>query len=130
MARGPEIPEAGFERYGGDPNAIAKPEVPPSRLETPLIAAVHSLNLENVKILIHAGADPDYSDGCRSALEAAFDLGQIEMVRYLVIDRKVNLVARDCKTLAGEEITILTHLREAAYPLDSSEYRVKMEIID
>jgi ankyrin repeat protein len=117
-------------RYGGNPNAISNPKVPPARLQTPLIAAVNSLSLENVKILISAGADPDYADSCNSALAAAFNLGQIDMVRYLVIERNVDVRSANCEALDGKSITVATYLREMRYPLDSREYRVKMEVVE
>lgn len=116
--------------YGGNPNAVATPKVPPARLQTPLIAAVNSLSLENVKILISAGADPDYSEGCKSALAAAFNLGQIDIVRYLIVERKVDVSSVNCKSLDERNITVATYLREMTYPLDSREYRVKMEIVE
>lgn len=116
-------------KYGGDPNAIADSQTPPARLGTPLIAAVNSLNLENVRILVEAGADVDYREGCTSALSAAFNLGQVDMVRYFIIDTKADVRAGGCRTLGGDNISVLTYLREMAYPLDSRDYRVKMEVV-
>jgi uncharacterized protein len=117
-------------RYGGNPNAIAKPKVPPARLQTPLIAAVNSLNLKNVTILVDAGADPNYAEHCKSALVAAFHLGQIEMVRYFIIDKNVDVHSSDCKTtLEGDDITVLSRLRGMIYELDSPEYKIKMEVV-
>ncbi|WP_243374941.1 ankyrin repeat domain-containing protein [Geotalea sp. SG265] len=116
-------------RYGGDPNAIAKPISPPARLQTPLISAVNSLSLDNVKIIINAGADPNYIDGCKSALVAAFDLGQIDIVHYLIIEKKIDVHTADCKTLNGDTITVLSQLRNMVYPLGSREHKVKMEVV-
>lgn len=117
-------------KYGGDPNSIAKPTEPPARFATPLIAAVNSFSLENVKILVDAGANPDYNDRCTSALTAAFHLSQIEMVRYFIIDKKVDIHNTDCKTLGGDDITVLTRLRKMTYPLNSHKHKVKMEVVE
>jgi ankyrin repeat protein len=117
-------------KYGGDPNAVANPHASQARLETPLIAAVHSFSLENLKTLVNAGADPNYSDNCKSALEAAFALGQIDMVRYLIIEKKVDVQPSNCKTLAGEDITVFDYLRGMRYPRNSREFKVKMEIVE
>lgn len=116
--------------YGGNPNAVANPKVPPARLQTPLIAAVNSLSLENVKVIISAGADPDFAENCKSALATAFSLGQIDMVRYLMIERNVDVGSANCITLDGKDITVATYLREMRYSLDSREHRVKMEIVE
>jgi hypothetical protein len=49
-------------RYGGDVRALAKPKDPTRipRYPSVLFAAVNSLNLENVKLIVEAGADINY----------------------------------------------------------------------
>lgn len=117
-------------RYGGNPNAIAAPKSPPSRLATPLIAAVNSLNLENVKTVVDAGANVNYSDRCTSALTEAFNLGQIEIVRYFVIEKKADVSLRGCKTIHGEQITIFSYLEDMTFTAGSREQRMKEELVD
>jgi hypothetical protein len=124
-------------KHGGDPNAIADIDKPQD-LRTPLIAAAFK-NLENVKLLIDAGGNPDYvhrtkrgnigGENIQSALIYAFRGGKIDIVRYLLLDVGVDFDYVFNTTLEGKPLTILTYLRDMPFPLDSKEYKIKMEVV-
>jgi len=124
-------------KHGGNPNAIADVDQP-QRIRTPLIAAA-SNRLESVKLLIEAGADPNYihrskrgnigGENIQSALIAAFDGEKIDVVNYLINNIGVDYNYVFNTTLEGKPLTILTYLRDMPYPLDSEGYKIKMEVV-
>jgi hypothetical protein len=105
---------------------------------TPLIRASNSGNLENVKILIEAGANPHFIDESapspfESPLSVALAFGHIDIVNYLIFDQKV-----DFRTLKYPvtskfrpgEYEILDELRgEMLFKLNSKEYQEKMKLV-
>jgi hypothetical protein len=103
---------------------------------TPLIRASQSGNLENVKILIEAGADPHFINEStwipfNSPLNAALQ-GHIDVVNYLIFEQKVDFkiakYSMDSKFHPGEYV-ILHNLREMFFKLDSKEYKEKMKLV-
>ena len=91
-----------------------------SETSTPLIRASQSGNLENVKILIEAGANPHFINestwiSSNSALNVALERSHIDIVNYLIFEQKVDFkIAKyplDSKFHPGEYV-ILHNLRE------------------
>lgn len=125
-------------KHGADPNAIADIDKPQD-LRTPLIAASFK-SLENVKLLIEAGANPNYihrtkrgnigGENIQSALIYAFRGDKIAIVKYLLIDVGVDFDYIFNTTIEGKPITILTYLRDMPFPLESEEYKMKMDVVN
>lgn len=116
---------------GGDVNSVANIDAP-QHLRTPLMAAAKSL--DNVKLLINAGADPNYvysSNGMiQSALVYAFYSDNIDIIKYLIIDVGVNCRNATGFTIDGDSLYVNDELRLLPYPIGSLEYKKKMEIVD
>lgn len=75
-------------KHGGNVNAVANAKE--QRLRTPLIAASFN-RLESVKLLVDAGADINYrSSEDESALKSAWVGNQIEVLHFLIIDKKAD----------------------------------------
>lgn len=117
--------------HGGDVNSVANIDGP-QHLRTPLIAAAKSL--ENVKLLIDAGANPNYeysSDGVvQSALVYAFYSDNIDIIKYLIIDVGVNCKNATGFTIEGDSLYVNNELRLLPYPIGSPEYKKKMEVVE
>jgi ankyrin repeat protein len=120
-------------KHGGDINAVAQTKGIQD-LKTPLIAAVNSRRLENVKILLDAGANIDYSYTygylCITALYKASINDDIQAVHYLIIDKKADfkkgfMIAND-----GDTMHVVDNLRYMAFPLESIDYKMKMEVVE
>ena len=122
---------------GGDPNAVAD-IARPQDLRTPLMAAAFK-SLENVKLLVEAGADANYihrskrgnigGETVQSALIYAFRGDKIDIVKYLIVDVGVKFDYVFNTTLEGKPLTILTYLRNMTFPLDSEQHKLKMEVV-
>jgi len=104
---------------------------------TPLIRASNSGNLENVKVLVNAGANPHFIDESaaspfKSPLSVALAYAHIDIVNYLIFDQKVDFrtlkYPRTSKFHPGE-YEILHDLREMIFDLNSKEYREKMKLV-
>lgn len=104
---------------------------------TPLIQASRSGNLEFVKILVKAGADPNFIDklgyAFKSPLSSALISGRIKIVNYLIFDQKVDFrtlkYPKDSK-FHPDEYEILYQLRgEMMFKLNSKEYQEKMKLV-
>jgi uncharacterized protein len=124
-------------KNGGDVNAIADIEGP-QHLRTPLIAAAFK-RLESVKILIQAGANPNYihrikrgnigGEIIQSALIYAFNGKKIDVVKYLLIEVGVDFDYVFSTTIDGTPHYVLYYLRDMVFPLDSEEHKIKMEVV-
>ena len=108
-----------------------------SETSTPLISASEGGNLENVKILVAAGADPHFINestwiSSNSALNVALERRHIDIVNYLIFDQKVDFkIAKypmDSKFHPGEYV-ILHNLREMTFKLNSKDYKEKMKLV-
>jgi ankyrin repeat protein len=119
-------------QYGGDPNYIAIPkrEEDFKFQTTPLMKAAFA-SFEKMKILVEAGADINYNTpGNRTALWHASS-GNIDTpvkTKYLLEQ------GADCNTIIaitinGDTLRLADRLRRWVYPLDSEDYRIKMEIV-
>ena len=105
--------------------------------KTPLMVASQGDDMESIKTLIAAGADPhfieksDPSDPFSSALNVALQ-GHIDVVNYLIFDQKVDFkiakYSMDSKFHPGEYV-ILHNLREMIFKLNSKDYKEKMKLV-
>ncbi|WP_172665882.1 ankyrin repeat domain-containing protein [Flammeovirga sp. OC4] len=97
-------------------------------LRTPLIMACDT-GLDKVKLLIDAGADPNYykenGTSPRSPLNHALSRNKIDIVNYLVMEQKV-----DVKKIYKFDHGITWALRQMLFPLDSKRYQMKMELVN
>lgn len=99
-------------------------------LRTPLIAA-SSTRLESVKILVERGANVNYiSHHHQVALRAALGFDKINIARYLLIEKEANFNMDLGTTIHGDTLYIVNSLRKCVFPLESEDYKVKMEIVD
>lgn len=116
-------------KYGGDPNNTAgfeEARINPS----PLFAAAET-SLENVKILVNAGAKIDFKNMFnRTALFSAVLRDRIDIVRYLLIEKNAEFKYVFLTTLSKKKLFIVNSLRNWTFALDSDEYKIKMEIVD
>jgi uncharacterized protein len=125
-------------KHGGNVNAVADIDEP-QRIRTPLIAAAFN-RLESVKLLIEAGADPNYihrskrgnigGENVQSALIYAFRGNKIDIVKYLIVDIGVEFKYAFNTTLEGKPLYILHYLRDMPFPLDSEEHKIKMKVVE
>ncbi|MEX0968256.1 MAG: ankyrin repeat domain-containing protein [Bacteroidia bacterium] len=116
-------------KHGGDVNSVANIDAA-QHLRTPLMAAAKSLN--NVKLLIEAGANANYVDttsGRQSALQYAFYSDNIDIINYLILEVGVDYKGVFNVTLNGDSLYISDMLRKLPYPLESEEYRKKMLLV-
>lgn len=116
--------------HGGDPNAVSRPPDPRVTPTTPLMEAVWH-RLESVQLLVQAGADVNYRTptGYRSVARDAFGGERLDIVRYLVIDRRMNVRGALGLTLRGDTLRVGDLLKHMAYPLGSEQFQQKMEIV-
>ena len=115
-------------KYGADPNIDAEAKEP-NRIATPLIAASKK-RLESVKLLVEAGADINYVNRHGgSALDAAFLRDKVEIVVYLLMEKGADFDRVFTIRIDGSEVRIADLLRYWVFPLDSDDYRNKMQIV-
>jgi hypothetical protein len=124
--------------YGGNPNALADIQKP-QLLRTPLIAASYH-TLESVKVLIAAGADPNFryktnlgikgGEHTQSALASACLMNQIEIIRYLIFDKAVDYNYPFMYSVEGNPRYITYFLRGMTFEIGSAEHRLKKEVIN
>jgi len=104
---------------------------------TPLIEACKRGKIENVKVLVEAGANSHFFDNlgyaqARSPLSAALSYFQIEVVNYLIFDQKVDFrtlkFSRISKFHPGE-YEILHNLRAMQFDLNTMKYKEKMKLV-
>ena len=112
--------------YGGNPNSMAKVDT----VVSPLIEASGS-NLENVRLLIMAGADINYkTNSQQTPLLAALTNKKVEIVSYLLAQPNINIDNVTIYQEDGDSTLAVKWLRYWFFPLDSKEYKEKMEIVE
>lgn len=117
--------------YGANPNQESRsPANDLGPVTTPLAEAASS-RLESVKMLLNKGANINYvtARGSNSALLGAFRADNLEILRYLVIDKQADYGITFGITVRGDTLHIAEMLRHMLYPLDSKRYRQKMEVV-
>lgn len=119
--------------HGGNVNIVAD-IVGPQRLRTPLMVAANT-NLDNVKLLINAGADAKFvykinNNDPQSALLYALRSNNMDIINYLILDVGVDYKSGFGVTLDGDSIYIANLLRLLPHPLDSEAYQKKMKLVN
>jgi ankyrin repeat protein len=100
--------------------------------ETPLTIASTAC-LEKVKLLVDAGADINYVNeyGGGNPLKEALLMHKTDIVKYLLIEKKADYRnAEKITNIHGDTITISFQLRLWKFPLNSEDYKIKMEIVE
>lgn len=116
-------------KHGGDANDSSKFKGA-NHLRTPLIAA-SSTRLESVKLLVEHGADVNYMSHHRqTAVLYAINSSKIDIARYLIIEQGADFKKAVGVTIDGDSIYIVNDLRGCLFPLDSEDYKIKMEIVE
>jgi hypothetical protein len=114
--------------YGANPNTTNPDQYIVN--SSPLFAAANT-SLENVKILIKAGADIEFKDKSkRTALFFAVWHHKADIVRYLLIEKNAEFNYVFSTNKDNKKEYIVDYLRGWTYPIDSEEYKIKMEIVD
>lgn len=127
--------------YKGDPNSVEDVFSDPngkmdqSRYSALTKAVLPSLmgkkNLENVKLLVEAGADINYTKKgiIQSALAVALIQDQMDVAMYLIEKGADYTKPITLTVIEGEDISVLQILRKSIIDLDSEQYKKKMEVI-
>jgi hypothetical protein len=136
-------------KYGGNPNLILKKG---AGSQSPLAGAIYPKSMDNLKILVSIGADLNICKDTVLGTPLAEALGhcKISKVKFLIDNgadynnlkfRKQSIEFNNDKEpivdkegnpimVYGKEVKILDFLQECQFPLNSSEYKTKMEILD
>ena len=117
--------------HNANPNLQSIPPDKERTPTTPLIEAVET-RLENVKLLVEAGADINHVTpiGYMSAIRNSFVIRDLNILAYLLIEKKANYDIVLGVTLSGDTLRIANLLRDIVYPLDSKEYQQKMKLVE
>jgi ankyrin repeat protein len=127
--------------YKGDPNSIEnvfsgpKKRINSGRNSALTKAVLPSVmvkkNLENVKLLVEAGADINYTKKgiIQTALAAALIQDQMDVALYLMEKGADYTKAITPTAIEGADVTVLQILRKSIIDLDSEQYKKKMEVI-
>jgi len=124
--------------HGGNPNIEAKGKVPSGSTitHTPLMNASKAGRLENVRILIEAGANINFKNELGGTpLSKALTQDYMDIVLYLLekgIDYKQKLGTANGKNYNTKEeypLYIADELRFSSFPLDSERYKQKMKVV-
>ena len=127
--------------YKGDPNSIEnvfsgpKKRINSGRNSALTKAVLPSVmvkkNLENVKLLVEAGADINYTKKgiIQTALAEALIQDQMDVALYLMEKGADYTKAITPTAIEGADVTVLQILRKSIIDLDSEQYKKKMEVI-
>lgn len=117
--------------HGANPNLQSIPPDKERTPTTPLIEAVET-RLENVKLLVEAGADINHVTpiGYMSAIRNSFVIRDLNILAYLLIEKKAKYDIVLSVTLSGDTLRIANMLRDIVYPLDSKKYQQKMKLVE
>jgi len=126
--------------YGADPNLGEHGDegYPSPVIGTPLMRSI-GCGIEKTKALVEAGADINFrTSSGDSAVVQALWTGEStffwnhgpEYAYYLIVEKKADVTKPRLRRTSGEEVPLVTYLRNWVYPLDSEEHRMKMEIVE
>jgi len=119
--------------YGGSPNQVCKGKHPDNihTIKTPLMEAV-SCCLYKTQLLVERGADVNFGNGFQSVLFSAAHGGKDRelILKYLLIEKDADFKNKYAFTISGDTLRLTDLLRSWVEPLNSEEYRVKMEIVE
>lgn len=119
-------------QYGANVNDVEVGQRPDgnSIRDSPLLAACRKGNMELVKLLVQSGADLNYKNEYnQSALNQAAIQEQYNIVLYLLkqnIDYNLPIFYRESEK---RQFYLVDVLREKMFRLNSSEHKLKMEIV-
>ncbi|MCY6958026.1 ankyrin repeat domain-containing protein [Clostridium brassicae] len=126
-------------RYGANPNKnyVGKDSGIMESGTSPLMNSI-SGGFEKTKALVEAGADINYKTkrGDTVAREALLRDGTPEYAYYLIVQKKAKVTDPYYKLQIfededpNEKLFLVNILRNWVFPLDSKEYKMKMEIVD
>lgn len=121
-------------KHGASPDSVAipKPVDAFQKLRTPLIVAATN-SLKHVKILVEAGANINYTEtkfGMQNALVAAFKSRKMDVINYLIMEKKIDIDLIKHVDFRGDSVEVRTYMRDLAFPLDSEDYKKKMELVN
>ncbi|WP_411823789.1 ankyrin repeat domain-containing protein [Leptospira sp. 'Mane'] len=123
--------------HGGNPNIEAKGKISSGAITyTPLLDASKRGRLENIKLLIDAGANIHFKNELGATpLKEALTQDYMDVVLYLLengIDYKHQLDTASGKNYNTKEdypLYIADELRFKIFPLDSERYKQKMKVV-
>lgn len=118
-------------KYGANPNSNIVPESAKKfPMSTPLITAAGDASLENLKTLVEANADINFTtpEG-NTALEEAALMNQVVNVKYLLIEKHAEFKQIFSTNLQGENKYLVDYMREWPFEIGSEEWKCKMEIV-
>lgn len=119
--------------HGGNPNQVHQGKHPDNinKIQTPLMVSAGCC-LHKTQLLVEHGADVNFGNGFQSVLFSAAlggkDRGLI--LKYLLVDRRADFKNKYALTMDGDTLRITNLLRGWVEPLDTEDYRVKMEIVE
>lgn len=127
--------------YKGDPNSIENVFSGPKKrinsgrnsalTKAVLPSVMGKKNLENVKLLVEAGADINYTKKgiIQTALAEALIQDQMDVALYLMEKGADYTKPITPTAIEGADVTVLQILRKSIIDLDSEQYKKKMEVI-
>jgi ankyrin repeat protein len=116
-------------KFGGNPNIITKGETQYTEA-TPLCAAAAS-RLESVQLLVANGADVNLSPYPEILpLTTALITQQIGIAKYLIVEKKADVNKVYTVRVNHDTARIADLLRLNIFPLESEEYKSKMEVVN
>lgn len=106
--------------------------------ESPLIIACETGNLSLVKFLIKKGANVEAVTTTKmlggvyenSAIQSAFVFRNINIVKYLIIEKEVNIRKSFGVNHNGNKIYIDYYLNKLNYNKETEGYKIKLELIE
>lgn len=117
--------------HRGNPNIITKKEKGDVQYTeaTPLCAAA-SARLESVKLLIDHGADINLSAYGILPLTTALIAQKIDIAEFMIVDRKADINQAYTVRIKNDTARVADLLRLNLFPLESEEFKQKMEIVN
>ena len=121
--------------HGGDLNFIIPDSISPVHYRTPLIASASTVKLDNVKLLLEAGADMNLKVGNKkneakqSAVTEAALMGRMDILNYLIIEKEAHYDFLYGIALNNDSIYLTHDLRNMFFPLDSEDHKKKMKLV-
>lgn len=127
--------------YKGDPNSIENVFSGPKKrinsgrnsalTKAVLPSVMGKKNLENVKLLVEAGAEINYTKKgiIQTALAEALIQGQMDVAMYLLEKGADYTKPITSNVMAGQDVSVLYVLRCSIIDLYSEQYKKKMEVI-
>ena len=118
-------------KHDGNPNIAASNLKKVQYTEATPLCAAASTSLQNVKLLIENGAEIDFCPYSNFLpLTTALIADKIGIARYLIIEKSADVHKVFTVRVNNDTAKIGEMLRLNVYPLESEEYKLKMQIVD